>query len=91
MVTSLSLNYQLPDGKPINPRKLLTSEIMIQINDTSYSLMVEIRGSGDPQPESYNNYSISLPDPINAGKILSINLIYTDLFGNEVTNGWFAY
>jgi hypothetical protein len=89
-VTSISMEYQLPDGTPVNPRKLLASEIMVQVNDTSYAQLVEIRGSGKPQPESYNYYSTSLPDPISLGKILSISLIYTDLFGNEVSNGWMA-
>lgn len=90
MVTGISLEYKLLDGTPVNPKTLMISDIMVQVNGTSYQQLLEIRHE-DIVPAGYDYSFITLPNPISLAQISGVNLLYVDLCGNDICNSWSSH
>jgi hypothetical protein len=90
-VTHITFSYQFPDGTPANPRTLMRSGIDINISDHSYNRIIELLSEENSHLDtSYDYFQINLDNPIDFSTILSIKVVYTDMFGNRCANGWSA-
>lgn len=87
-IKSITMEYKLPDGSIVDPRRLLIGKVRIDIlakNDQSYhadGLYGSINVSG------YNYYEKIIDKPMLLSDILKVNLAYVDLLGNEYDFLW---
>lgn len=83
-LTSISLQYALPDGTPINPTSVLTN-VILQCFDTSANMMFQASSN---TPGSPAVYSIPVDPPMNISTLNSVGISYDDLIGNQYFIGW---
>ncbi|GEM_PF-595543 len=88
-VTHIQLHYQFPDGTEIDPQRLLSTGISIDISGENYNnILSQLYESGDGSDPEYDYHNIELETPISLDDIQSVRIGYGDLFGNECGNSW---
>lgn len=89
-VTNITLEYKLPDGQTVNPRKLMRTGIQVQMgNNGNGQPALEIRSKeSSPTDLDYDYYNIVLETPMKLSDVGSLGLSYIDLFGNQCGNQW---
>ena len=92
-VSSISLEYKLPDGSPIDPVNILT-DVMIQFNNdsgTQYfsSPWLKNEGTNIDHCTCVNGLLTYTPDsPIDIAHLKGITIPYNDLLGNTYFINW---
>jgi hypothetical protein len=88
IITHVNLEYKMRNGTTVNPRFLMTSTIKVSFGGTTGSGLYELGNEDGVPPESYNLYSIAIPEPFNITAVQNLSISYFDLFGNEIICGW---
>ena len=82
-IVKITLTYQLPDGTPVEPEKLILSGIKYELGelwDWPYESL--------PHHPDYDFYTIIPKENVKLSSISNLGLSYYDLFGNEVHMNW---
>jgi hypothetical protein len=92
-VTSISLEYKLPDGTSIDPVNFLT-DIMIQFTDDAQnqyfnSPWIVNANTGQHKGEHVEGvFSYTLATPVDISHLTGITIPYNDLLGNTYFISW---
>lgn len=90
-ITTVTYEFQLPDGTKINPRNLLSSYIRIQLNSAQYNQLYEgLHLYGAYDLENYDFYNEKIEAKVKLSDVSTVGLAYIDLLGNEYQMNWTA-
>jgi hypothetical protein len=84
-LTSITFQYKLPDGKPINPSSVL-SDVMVQLSNKLTGPILDARINTSSSSTDFTTLTMDVPvDISNLGSIL---VSYNDLAGNFYGISW---
>ena len=83
MLTSISLNYALPNGTDINPTCMLT-DVMVQLSNNEQGQLY----SSPRLTSSTGLTELTLDTPIDISSLYQVDIWYDDLLGNEYDIIW---
>lgn len=90
-ITEVSYEYKLVDGTVIDPRKLLSSYVRIQLNSAQYNQLYEgYHLYGAYNLEGYDYYTEKINTRVKMSDVNGVGLAYIDLLGNEYQINWTA-
>jgi hypothetical protein len=87
-LTSVSLDYRLPNDSVVEPRNLLIGKVRIQINSQTQQVYEADGIYGNDDVTNYNYFEKKIDKQIDVNAITQINLAYIDLLGNEYEFIW---
>lgn len=82
-ITSVSLDYKLPNGSPIDPNMVI-SNVMIQFTDTNFNQFFSTPRL--TASEGFYNYTLS--NPAELSQLSKVTIAYDDLLGNPYLATW---
>jgi hypothetical protein len=91
-VTSISLDYKLPDGTSIDPINFLT-DVMIQLTDDSHQFFTSPwicnANTGQHKGEHVEGvFEYTPATPVDISNMTGITIVYNDLLGNSYFINW---
>lgn len=82
-LTSISIQYQLPDGSLVVPRNVMSSGVDVRFANQ------EIRTSTNAKyDDDYDYYTVELETPVDMNSIQDLSLSYFDILGNQYNVWW---
>jgi len=82
-LTSITIEYKLPDNSSVNPKILLTN-LMLQLNDHSYNRLF----NSDRLTAETGYDELVFKTPLDISNLYQIDVFYNDLLGNEYAIIW---
>jgi hypothetical protein len=84
-LTSLTFEYKLPNGTPVNPANLLT-DVMIQLFDINHNVIFGNYQDRLTSKTSFTSYTFSTP--LDISTLWQMDVWYDDILGNQYDIIW---
>ncbi len=84
-LTSLTFEYKLPNGTPVNPANLLT-DVMIQLFDINHTVIFGNYQDRLTSQTSFTSYTFKTP--LDISTLWQMDVWYDDILGNQYDIIW---
>ena len=84
-LTSISIQYQLPDGSPVVPRNVMSSGV-----DVRFANQEILTSTNAKYDDDYDYYTVELENPVDMNSLQDLSLSYFDILGNQYGVSWSA-